>query len=135
MFSFIFWENSGDHELLSRFTDLWNTIFHKWNKRFETLLRVLILSKRSEFPHFLQGKCQLISKCLFGVFNFSHKTNNNKSTWGIIVLKLNIFVRFLRELRIPKSSFEINWPLPKHYKYHLTSGIILVILFQINTLQ
>ena len=45
------------------------------------------------------------SKCLFGVFNFSQKTNENKSTWGIIVLKSNFFVRFLGELRIPKSPF------------------------------
>ena len=30
-------------------------------------------------------KGQLISKCLFSVFNFLQKTNKNKSTWGIIV--------------------------------------------------
>ena len=46
--------------------------------------------------------------CLF------QKTNKNKST--IIVVKSNFFVRFLgprflEELRIPKSPFEINWPL------------------------
>ena len=29
----------------------------------------------------------------------------------IIVVKLNFFVHFLEELRIPKSPFEINWPL------------------------
>ena len=33
----------------------------------------------------LKGK--LISKCLFGVFNFFQKTNENKSTWGFIVVK------------------------------------------------
>ena len=42
------------------------------------------------------------------------KTNKNKS--AIIVVKSNFFVRFLgprflEELRIPKSPFEINWPL------------------------
>ena len=41
----------------------------------------------------------------------SKKTNENKSTWGIIVLKSNFFVHFLEELRIPRSPFEINWPL------------------------
>ena len=39
-------------------------------------------------------KGQLISKCLFGVFNFFQKTNENMSTWGIIVVKTNSFVRF-----------------------------------------
>ena len=32
-------------------------------------------------------KGQLISKCLFGVFNFFQKTNKNKSTWDIILVK------------------------------------------------
>ena len=40
-------------------------------------------------------KGQLISKCLFGVFSFSQKTKENKSTRGIIILKLIFFVRFL----------------------------------------
>ena len=57
-------------------------------------------------------KGQLISKLIFGVFKFFQKTNENKSTWGIIVVKSNFFVRFLEELRILKSPFEINWPLP-----------------------
>ena len=39
------------------------------------------------------------------------KKNENKSTSGIIVVKLNCFVCFLEELKIPKSPFEINWPL------------------------
>ena len=42
-------------------------------------------------------KGQLISKCLFGVFNFFQKTNENKSTGDIIVVKSNSFVRFLEE--------------------------------------
>ena len=54
---------------------------------------------------------QIISKCLFDLFNFSVKTNKTKSTWGIIVSSK---VRFLGELRIPKSTFEINWPLDKY---------------------
>ena len=63
------------------------------------------------FPIVITAKGQLISKCLFGVFNFSQKMNENKSTWGIIAVKSNFFVHFLGELRIPKSPFEINWPL------------------------
>ena len=43
------------------------------------------------------GKGQLISKFLFGIFNFFQKSNENKSTWGIIVVKSNSFVRFLEE--------------------------------------
>ena len=56
-------------------------------------------------------KGQLISKFLLGVFNFSQKMNESKSTWGIIEVKSIFFVQFLGELRIPKSPFEINWPL------------------------
>ena len=44
---------------------------------------------------------QLILKFLCGVFKFFKKTYENKS---------NFYVRFLEELRIPKSPFEINWP-------------------------
>ena len=56
-------------------------------------------------------KGQLISKSLFGFFKFFQEMNENKSTWGIIVVKSIFFVRFLEELRIPKSPFENNWPL------------------------
>ena len=59
------------------------------------------------------SKCkgQLISKCLFGVIKFFQTMNENKWTWGVIVVKLNFFIHFLEELRIAKSPFEINWPL------------------------
>ena len=33
------------------------------------------------------------------------------STWGIIVVKSYLFVRFLEEINDPKKHFEINWPL------------------------
>ena len=57
----------------------------------------------------LFSKGQLISKYLFGVCKFFQKTNENKSTWGIIVvIKLNFFVRFF-------GPFEINWPLKIEY--------------------
>ena len=67
--------------------------------------------ERRKFEFEWPTKGQLISKCLFGVFTFSQKTNENKSAWGIIVVKSNLFVRFLGELRIPNSPFEINSPL------------------------
>ena len=56
-------------------------------------------------------KGQLISKWFFGVDDFLQKTNENKSTWGIIVVESNSFVRFLEEIEDTKKTFEINWPL------------------------
>ena len=56
-------------------------------------------------------KGQLISKYLFGVFSFLQKTNENKSTWGIIVVKSNSFVHFLEETLSWKNHFEFVWPL------------------------
>ena len=63
------------------------------------------------FAIFLVCKGQIISKWFFGVFGFLQKTNENKSTWGIIVVKSNSFVRFLEEIEDIKNPFEINWPL------------------------
>ena len=60
------------------------------------------------------NKGQLISKWFFGVFNFLQKTNENnenKLTWGIIVVKSNSFVRFMEEIEEIKNPFEIIWPL------------------------
>ena len=63
---------------------------------------------------FCEGfKGQLISKRFFEVVDFLQKTNENKSTWGIIVVKSNSFVRFLEEIDDPKNHFEINWPLER----------------------
>ena len=45
-----------------------------------------------------------ISKCLFGVFNFFQKTNKNKSTWGIIVVKSNRFIVFRKKCRLKKTT-------------------------------
>ena len=47
----------------------------------------------------------------FGVFDFFQKTNENKSTWGIIVVKANLFVRFLEELSAWKNHDDFVWPL------------------------
>ena len=52
-----------------------------------------------------------ISKGLFGDSQFSQEMNEKNSTLGTMVVKSNIFVRFLGELKIPKRHFEIDWPL------------------------
>ena len=57
------------------------------------------------------SKGQLISKCLFGVFNFLKKTNKNMSTWGFIVVKKNLFVSFLEETSAWRNRFDFVWPL------------------------
>ena len=50
----------------------------------------------------------MISKWFFGVLNLLQNTNENKSTLGITVVKLNSFVRFLEEIEDIKTPFEIN---------------------------
>ena len=57
------------------------------------------------------AKGRIISKWFFGVFDFLQKTNENKSTWGIMIVKSNFFVRFLEEIKDTKNSFEIIWLL------------------------
>ena len=57
------------------------------------------------------SKGQLISKCLFGVFNFFQKNEQNKLTWGIILLKLNSFVHFLEEFTAWQFAYEFYRPL------------------------
>ena len=57
------------------------------------------------YSMYLGTKGQLISKCLFSVFNFFQKMNENKSTLGIIVVKSNLFVRFLEEIDDSKKPF------------------------------
>ena len=52
-------------------------------------------------------KGQLISKRFFGVVDFLQKTNENKSIWGIIVVKLNSFVRFLEEIDDPQKTLTV----------------------------
>ena len=52
-------------------------------------------------------KGQLISKWLFGNLKNEQRTS-------ALVARANVckfFVRFLEELRFPKGTFEINWPL------------------------
>ena len=52
----------------------------------------------------LTTKGQLILNWFFGVVNFLQKMNENKSTWGIIVVKSNSFVHFLEEKNISESN-------------------------------
>ena len=75
----------------------------------------IIFKSHEPFQSYVPAKGQLISICLFGVFNSFPKTNKNKSTWGIIVVKSNSFVRFLEESLAWQFAFEINWHLvPKN---------------------
>ena len=51
---------------------------------------------------------QIISKCLFGVFNFFQKWTKTCR----ILVKMNEFIHFLEEFTAWQLAFEINWPLP-----------------------
>jgi hypothetical protein len=44
-------------------------------------------------------------KWIFGAVDFLQKTNKNKLTWGIIVVKSNSFVCFLEEIYDQKNPF------------------------------
>ena len=67
---------------------------HAWNMKSSLGLKVTKYAKG-----------QLISKWFFGVVDFLQKTNKNKSIWGIIEVKSNLFVRFLKEIDDPKNPF------------------------------
>ena len=55
----------------------------------------------------LIAKGQIISKCLFRVFNFFQKTNDNK----LHSSKNELISYFLEEFKAWQFSFEIDWPL------------------------
>ena len=76
----------------------------------------------SAFTGVLKG--QLISKYLFGVFSFLQKTNENKSTWSIIVVKSNSFVRFLEETLAWKNHFDFVWPLGAEFVIPFSSPVL-----------
>ena len=59
----------------------------------------------------------------FWVVDFLKKTNENKSTWGIIVVKTNSFVRFLEEFMAWQFAFEIIWPLAQFHSLLSTNNI------------
>ena len=69
-----------------------------------------------EIKSFDKIKGQLISKCLFGVFNSPKKRTKTirLEVCTSIVVKSNFFVCFMGELKIPKRHFGINWPLVKY---------------------
>ena len=55
------------------------------------------------------GRGQLISKCLFGVFNSPKKgTKTIRLEVPYVGVEMNFFVCVLGELKIPKRHFEIN---------------------------
>ena len=68
---------------------------------------------------FLPTKGQLTSKCFFSVFDFFQKTNENKSNWDTIVVKLNSFVWFLEESSAWKNHYDFVWPLAYLFRIHL----------------
>ena len=72
-------------------------------------IRIIINQNLTWSFHNILLKGQLISKCLFVVFNFFQKTTENKSTWGTTVLKLNLFI--LEETSAWKNQFDFVWPL------------------------
>ena len=57
-------------------------------KTFFPYFKILETNRVFDLP-----KGQLISKCLFGVFNFFQKMNKNKSTWGIVLCSKVEFIR------------------------------------------
>ena len=69
-------------------------------------------------------KGQLISKWFFGVVDFLQKTNENKSTWGIIVLKSKLF--FQADVSSQKMNEQI-W-----LYYYDTSGRLIFVRFLEN---
>ena len=55
--------------------------------------------------HSKDAKGQLISKCLFGVFNFSQKTNDEIQLYCYDTTGRLVFVRILREIEDTKKTF------------------------------
>ena len=91
-------------------------------------LKLYVLTKSCpETPKCLKG--QLISKCLFGVFNLSQKTNENKSTWGIIVVKSNFFVRFWVNWGYQKDILKIT---DLYLVFKFTIGFLLFITIDVQ---
>ena len=68
----------------------------------------------SSYPSFnssMTHKGQLISKCLFAIFN-SSKKRLKKFDLPTILRQVELFLFvFLEELKTPKRHLEINWPL------------------------
>ena len=59
-----------------------------------------------QFSKYMNSEGQLISKCLFGVFN-SSKKRTKKIALSTMIPQVKLFcVRFLEELKTPKRLFE-----------------------------
>ena len=77
-------------------------------------------------------KGQLISKCLFDVFNSSKKNELENHNFCPSLLGQKFFVRFLEELKKPKRHFEINRPLISvKKKCDYFSKFSCIIIFQL----
>ena len=76
----------------------------------EWLFGILNSSQKQTKKFDLTTKGQLISKGLFGIFNSSKKTNE-KIRPTTMIPQVELFSGFLKELKIAKRHFEINWPL------------------------
>jgi len=74
---------------IENFWQIWDKI----TKKAMTFIIAISESDNRKLCKQSSNKGQLISKCLFGVFNFFQKTNEDKSTWGIKVVKPNSFIR------------------------------------------
>ena len=66
----------------------------------------LVLLTFFDLCKLVDSKGQLISKCLFGVFNFFQKMKENKLSSGIVVVKLNSFVVLLEEFTAWQFAFQ-----------------------------
>jgi hypothetical protein len=74
-----------------------NVLEHRTDRGGHFVSVFISMSSNSPFFTFalpMHIKGQLISKYLFLYLQFSQKTNNNNSTWGIIVWKSNFFRTF-----------------------------------------
>ena len=77
-----------------------------WYSLVTLSVRLLALKVR-KFSEWNCGKGQIISKGLFGVFEFSQKTNKQIRFWYCQAKKTNLFIHFLEESEDTKSCFEI----------------------------
>jgi hypothetical protein len=84
------------------------------------VLSKILLPNMPPRPFRFPSKGQLISKWLFGVFKFFQKTNENKSIWGIIVVKLNLFICFWKRYHEKIiSTLSHVWPLVSKFNFDL----------------
>ena len=91
---------------LSKLTRLTSSDFESWVvKRLKPLFGWCLYSSN----YITKG--QLISKCLFGIFNSPKKWTKKFDFTTMVTSSRIVFVRCLGELKTQKRHFEINWPL------------------------